>query len=331
MPALVERNQPGRREDLSDRIAMVDAKATPLVSMLPKDSEPTNVLMEWQADEYPDVRIEGVVDEADTTNYENLVGRVSLKNRVQIFERAPKVSRLANGVSDVAGIGKKKEFAKSVAKAIIMVKRDMEARFCSADDVAEDNGVIGNETRGIFSWISPTAQALYPVPDSQLTPAASCYTGAFADLTEASLRDLLQSQWNETGMNGKFIGLCGSQLKRKISDFSLYAPNVTSSTAVRTYQETNKRQLSAVVDIIEGDFGVIELFPTHWLLNGETTNTRQRSMAILDLDMWSVRFNERPTFHKHEDKGGGPRGLVSAIAGLVCRSPKGQAKVQPGS
>lgn len=330
MPALVERNQPGKREDLSDKIALVDAKSVPFVSMLPKGSEPCNVNMEWQADSYPDPRIDGAVDEADVTAYENLVQRVPLKSRVQIFERAPRASRLANTVSDVAGVGKKKEFAKSVAKAIVMVKRDMEARFCSDKDVEEDNGVTGNGTRGIFNWIRSTAQAntAYAVPASHLTPAGSIEAGAFAVLTEAKIRDILQSIWNQTGMNGHFVGLVGSQLKRKISDYTLYAPNVTSHTSIKTYQENNTRTLSTVVDIIEGDFGVVELVPTQWLLHGGSDNLRQQSGAILDLDMWEVRYNERPNFHKHEDKGGGPRGLVQAIAGLCCLSPLGQGKIQ---
>lgn len=50
MAMLFEYNQVGKRESLSDIIAMVDAKDTPVASMIPKGKKPGNTYLQWQAD-----------------------------------------------------------------------------------------------------------------------------------------------------------------------------------------------------------------------------------------------------------------------------------------
>jgi hypothetical protein len=45
MAELFERNQVGKREDLANIIAMVDAKDTPVSSMIPKGKKPGKVLL----------------------------------------------------------------------------------------------------------------------------------------------------------------------------------------------------------------------------------------------------------------------------------------------
>lgn len=177
MPSLTSRNQSGRREDLSDVIAVVDARSCEVSSMLPKGEEPTNPLMQWQADSYLSPNIVGIVEDKDRTEFENHAPRKTLQGRIQIVERAPKVSRIAQQVSNVAGVGRKKEFAKSVAKAITVAKRDIECRILCDDDSQEDNGMVGYETRGMFTWVRATAQSDLPVPTEFLTPASSILTG----------------------------------------------------------------------------------------------------------------------------------------------------------
>jgi hypothetical protein len=60
--ALIEPNQVGIREDLSDEIAVADAKNTPLVTMAPKGAKPGNMLMSWQVDAEHDVSTAGTLD-----------------------------------------------------------------------------------------------------------------------------------------------------------------------------------------------------------------------------------------------------------------------------
>lgn len=308
--------------------------------MLPKGEEPTNPLMTWQADSYLEPSITGVVEDADRVDFENHSARKTLQGRIQIVERAPKVSRVAQNVSNVAGVGRKKEFAKAVAKAITVAKRDIECRILCQDESQEDNGIVGFETRGLFSWISSTAQSDLPVPAEFLTPAASIISGSWAGgaVTEAAVREtVLGSIWDQTGVMGNFQMVVGRQLKAAITGWTIYQPNLASNTVIRTFQNEDTNVLRACVDRIEGDFGTIELRLSPWLRRdldlSVTANNdiAQRSGLIFDVDMLEIRYNERPNFRAFEDQGGGPRGLVEAIWGLVVFNPKGMGKISPSA
>ena len=135
MAQLYERSQVGKREDLADYITLVDAKDTPVTSMIPKGNKPGNTLLQFQADNMPTAVSTGSVDGVDVSSYENLnSGRAVLTNYVQVFQRAIRVSPLSVDVSIVAGL--RDELAGMVAKGIKTLKRDMELTVCS-DNAAQ--------------------------------------------------------------------------------------------------------------------------------------------------------------------------------------------------
>ena len=137
MAALFERSQVGKREDLADYITLVDAKDTPVTSMIPKGNKPGNTLLQFQADNMPTAVSTGSVDGVDVSSYENLnSGRAVLTNYVQVFQRAIRVSPLSVDVSIVAGL--RDELAGMVAKGIQILKRDMELTVCSDNDAQVD-------------------------------------------------------------------------------------------------------------------------------------------------------------------------------------------------
>lgn len=338
MSALTSRNQVGRREDISDMIALVDARQTEFTSACPKGQEPTNPLMQWQVDSYLDPTTVGIVEDQDRTVFENHTNRAVLQGRIHIVERAPKVSRVAQNVSDVAGIGRRKEFAKSVAKAITVAKRDIEARALCNDDSQADNGIVGYETRGLMNWGTANAASDLPVPTEAQTPSAAVHTGAWTAVTETLLREtILGAIWEETGTMGNFQLFAGRSLKSLISSWTIYTPDVSSNTTVRTFQDDDATILRATVDRLEGDFGSLEIRLTPWLhreldLAVTANKTRaDRSGLIVDLDMVEIRYNSRPAFRAFEDAGGGPRGLVEAIWGLVVKNPKCLGIIDPQS
>jgi hypothetical protein len=176
------------------------------------------------------------------------------------------------------------------------------------------------------------------VPESHRTPTGSIYTGAFASLTEDVIReDILGSIWDQTGTNGNFQFVVGRQLKALISGWTIYTPDVSSNTVVRTFQQDDATVIRAAVDRLEGDFGTLELRTSPWLhreLDLTVTanqNRAQRSGIIFDADALEVRYNSKPNFRAFEDQGGGPRGLVEAIWCLCVKSPKGLGKIDPAS
>ena len=73
MASLLEKDQIGKREDLADLIALVDAHDCPLVSGAKKGAKPGNTLMQWQADSYASAVSTGTVDGTDvgSSDYQN--------------------------------------------------------------------------------------------------------------------------------------------------------------------------------------------------------------------------------------------------------------------
>ena len=142
MALLTEPNLSGRgkREDLMDMIALVDAKDTPFTSMARKGSKPGNMYFRWQADQNPGPTIGGVVDGTDVSAYNNFVSgyRKELANYAQIFRQTVRVSKLTQDIADVAGI--RDELSDNIAKAIIAIKRSMEATFTSDQYGQQDQG-----------------------------------------------------------------------------------------------------------------------------------------------------------------------------------------------
>lgn len=342
-PGLKSTNQVGVREDLSDLIVLADNRATPFLSTVGKGSEPTNMAFDWQFETLLEPQIEGRLSDDDRDNFENHSNRLRLKGLCQIFERAPKVGRVAENVNDVAGLGKKKEFARSVANSIKVAKRDIEATSLSGREGNEESGDTPYRTRGLFAWADYTKQSDTGrlVPAAARPPAEAIYKDAYASLTEAVFRDtMLGALWEQTGTMDGYQMYCGRDLKALITSWMVWTPNVASSTLVRRFDHMvpegdEEITLKACVGSIEGDFGNIELTPhafLRWdLADGQAANTTSRRRAGIGFmpDTIKMRFNQMPSFRGFEDKGGGPRGLVEAIGGNAVANPKQLLMLEP--
>ena len=334
MALLLETAQVGKREDLRDILSVVDAKKYPFTSIAPKGMAPKNTLVEWLADNYPAPSFSGIVDGDDVTVYENMAsGRARLQARIQIFRHAPMVSLLAQEVSDVAAIGQRQEMAKSIVKAIEMLKRDMECAFCADVDSQAQSGSTPYRTRGLGVWIQAGAQTDLPVPASYRPPAASIDTTATASLTEANVNAVLQSVWDQTGNDGTFQLICGRALRSRFSTFTQYqtaSTNVMAATKTFT-QNANERKITATIDVYEGDFGTIELIPTAWNAADQAAAVQRARGYLINTDLIQVLYHTPPQRKPLPDLGGGPREMVYAIAALCVLNPLGLAKFAAAS
>ena len=341
MAVLLERTQPTKREDLADILSRIDARGTPFSSMVPKGKEPTNTLFEWVVDDHEAPANTGHVDGTDFVagDYGNLSpNRAKVAGRVQIFQKPFGVSTLAEEVSDVAGVGKKAEMRESIKKALVSLKRGIESRLTDETDSQADNGTNPYLTRGMFSWVGYTGgSSAQPsdnaIPSLAQTPAGHIWTGETTHATPASafneddMQDLLEAAFNSTGGNSNFTLLCGTKLKRRFTTFATYSPSLSNTVALRTYnQDSGSKRIVQTVDVFVGDFGQVDLVPTHWLRQSNTgTNaaTRQNSSGLLlDLSQLKIRYNSLPSFREVEDRGGGRKGFVRAILGLQVTNPK---------
>jgi hypothetical protein len=328
---LFERSQVGKRQDLADYISLVDAKDTPIVSMIPKGSKPGNTLLEWQADSMPDAVTTGSVDGVDVTGYENLnYKRAKIQNYIQVFQRAIRVSPLAVDVSVVAGL--RDELAGMVAKGIKLLKRDMEATVSSDNDARADNGTLSYLTKGLGTFINTAGGAgATQVPSDFRTPSASINTTATASFAESDAQGVLTSIYGQTGSFKEYDCVVGTTLKRAFSNLlftssvSSDASNNLAATAIRTFsRDANSDAYIASVDIFEGDFGRLKLHPSLFTPNAFRG-------YVLDMDLLELRYTNMPEVRELPDAGGGPARLIKAVAGLVVKNPLGLGKFAAAS
>ncbi|MEI6035705.1 MAG: DUF5309 family protein [Verrucomicrobiae bacterium] len=330
MPATTEITQVGKREDLADIISVVDAKKCILSTLIAKGKKPTNTKFAWQADKYADPVTTGVVDGTDVSVYENAAeSRAKLENHVQLFRREPMVTVMSEEVSQVAGISDADaqgvaggtEFARAKAKKTVELKRDIETALLSDNLAQEDNGTLPYKTRGLGNFLLATAQAYLPVPADFRTPAASIFAAGYLTFDEDDLRTLLQSRWEKTGTpDANLIGILGSAVKNRITDFTRYTPTVSNYTNMRTYEPQNTRKVESVVDMYVGDYGTMELMLSNYLPD-------MCRGYILDPAFLELRTHTMPRIKPLPDLGGGPRCLIEAIVGLCVKNPTAHCKI----
>jgi hypothetical protein len=307
-------------------ISVIDQKNTPVTSRIKAGSDLTNgSVFSWQADSYNDPSFDGVLTNADVTTFDDPAkNRVLLSGRAQKFRRSIKVDDFAQNVDNIAGVGKKKEMARGVSRALIELKRDMESAFCSSNDSQEQSGINPYKTRGLGSWISSSAQTDLPVPASFRTPSASINTTATSSLTESDVAAVLQSVYEQTGTIDTMDLVTGPNLKKRFSEFTRYSSGSNTALSTRQYTASlNDRTVISTVDTYIGDFGTINLVPTLFNAKDAAAAVQSARGYLLNMDMLESRYGRRPRFQELEDQGGGPRGLVDAIAALVCWNPKG--------
>lgn len=339
MGQVVERNAIAKRQDLSDELSLADSKKTIFTSMVKKTSGPENTLIEWPVDNMPEPQSDGAVDEADTQDFEDLGSpKAVLQTRLQIWERKPKVSRLAQVAMNQAGVGKKKAFAKAVAKGLVALKRDIEFTVLSGREAAIGTAAVGNQTRGLGKWIQDSAQSTYPVDAAFRTPTAAINTGtAIADMTDDTAIGIMQAMYDQTGDSDMTIlGICGSIAKRGWSRLVAYDKVPAGLTLTRQFNNAKGRTVERKVDVLETDFGTVILrlssfINTDGTVGSHKTDNSKRLTYFVPEEEVSMRFAEEPNSEELPNAGGGPRALISAIGALLVNNPLMFGKHAPTS
>jgi hypothetical protein len=340
MAKLTEPNIPaGKREDLADLIVLLDAKQTPLLSMTKKGAKPGNTLMRWQVDSLPDAEVkQGVVDgtDEDLANVKNFVKdgeaqyRYELSNHIQEFRKTVRVSPLTLDIANTAGV--RDELSNNIAKGTLMLKRDVEKTFSSANLPKADNGVNqGYVSRGLDAWVKNdyTGDTYLTVPTQFRTPVESIDTTPTAELADVNIQDVLTSIYDNTGIIRDYDLLCGTALKRAFT-------NLTNSTKVEAGEgaavkvqtfnrDASSSQFIQSVDFFEGDFGSLRLHTSHFL---KATNVGY----VIPFDLLEIRYGgDIASISELTDNGGGPARLIKTVASLCCHNPLGFGKFDPSA
>jgi len=329
-----ESEQSGKRQAWANIIANIQATSFPFTSMANKAERPAQVLETWQVKTYPDVGFEGVPDGKDATDFESNP-RKEMQMRAEKSWRKPGVSDFADEAEIVGLSGN--ESAEQIKDALVLLKKKMEQRCCSAYNCQADNGVVGNETRGIFSYLANTAQSYLSVPDGYRTPAASRYTGTLAAFTERDyFLPLCRSSYVQRKGPFKLDAFLGIELKALFTEFTKYVDNVANKTPVKQFQGAlaDKAYVN-VVDKLVLDTGEIDLHPTPYLYKDKVTGAdsayTHKSGFIVDMEMARLAYTRLPRVVKLPYLGGSNKAIVDAIYMNLYDNPLGAISMEINS
>lgn len=333
MPQLTEPNQVGKREDLADLIAVVDAREMPLTSMIPKGKKLGNMHFSWQDDSFEDPSYGGVPDGLDVQEYEDAGRkRALLEVYGQAFRRTAKVGWIAEEVSNVAGV-QEGEIARAVAKKTVEIKRDIETALLSDNECQADDGKKGYKLRGLGRWIQTSAQSLFPVPADYRPAAAQVCATACASLVENDLMTVLKAVWDAGVGSVQLTAFAGSTFRAKFTDFTRTGSQTGSSNdvagKVRVFSGAmDDKTVTHTTQIYEGDFNLVQIVPSAFI-RWQTTVPDVDCCYIVDMKQLQLRWGILPEVKVLPDLGGGPRRLIQGACGLLVKNPKGLAKFQP--
>lgn len=325
----------GNQEDWANFVTNVESSEAPFVSWLPVGDKPVNVLHQYQAEKFRDPVDNAHINGTPVSGFLSAGdSRGVLKALVQYFTKAAAITTLHEEVSDIAGIAD--EFARELDKCTTELTFDIEAAFLEDADHQADDTTKGYKTRGVGSWISSSAQTLYPVPEDFRPPAASVITTATASITENSILDVLQSMAGTARMARPVTAFMGPSAKRMINGFALFTPAsalVGGTPTGRTGVVSNLTGTATQDRVVERyltDFGTVD-FNISYRIVAFDTNTVSTGYGtyFLHRDMWQLRWNMKPQWHRKEYEGGAYEAFTEAICMLVCKSPRSEGKWLP--
>lgn len=332
---LVERNAVAKPRDMAWEFTNADRKKTPFSSSLSKGPKPTNMLMEYPAENFATPVLGGVVDEADAGTAVNTRDNDRMiQVRGQIWEKVGHVSDLAQTVLQTAGVLPKQQLAKAIAKKMVELKRNVELTYLSDQDSQPETGANPYLTRGMGSWISSTAQGDLPVDALYRTPAGSISTAALAAYTDDTIVDVFQSMHTQHGDSAaEFDVIAGSLWKKTVGRLTVYNTSEAGKDSVRQYTQEQKDTTLRLgkVDVLETPFGTGVIRLNNFInTGGDHTTTASKSLAYAVLpEMVEERVVKEIYVKNLGATGRGDKFLVARTAALAVKNPLALGKFAP--
>jgi len=322
----------GLEQDWANYITNIETREQVFLDWLPVGAKPVNPRFNYQAEKFRNPRRNAHVDGKPFSEpFSAGDSRAQLDALIQWFDHGVSVSKLSQDVTSNAAIPD--ELAHEIPKAMKEIAQDMEVNFLEDNDHRVDNRVDGYLTRGVGSWVSNSAQSLYPVDSNFRPPSASIITTAWSALAEDEYRALLASIWEQAKSSEMITAFAGSTAMRGINDWQYRTPGSTASSptvnaAVKV--SFKDKTVTRTVRRYEGDFMDVEFVPTPWLayLTGSAA-VRKGRVYLLHRSKWEVRWNQKPRVYKPEFKGGSYEAFMDCLAMLVCKNPAAEGKHAP--
>ena len=270
-------------EDVMSKIWDISRIPLPFTDMVGTGSA-TNEYKEWTIDALaaPDVA-NAVIDGADAQSGNDNVLGTRVGNHHQISDKVVRVSYRADASNT---IGRAKELSYQLMRRQQELKRDVEAIALENQASLADTGSAAGKVGGLPSWLATnttirTGGTVGGFSTSTGLTVAQVVTTAVAALTEAEVRNQIESAYNEGGNPTKMMTI--PAMVRKFSEYLF-----TSSARVATLmsdqgKSAEKATALGAVNVFVTDFGTLDLIPNR-LQQKQTTASTDDSTFVFYLD-----------------------------------------------
>ncbi|MBC8552137.1 MAG: DUF5309 domain-containing protein [Candidatus Brocadiales bacterium] len=304
----------GVREDLSDVIYNISPTETPFMSNIGR-TKATSTNHEWQTDVLQSAAANAHAQGEDYSQGNITFDAVNATTRIGNYTQISSKTVIVAGTTEaILKAGRKSELAYHVAKKGKELKRDME--FVLTGDTPVGYGIATSGTgatlKSMETWI--TSNAGHASDGS--TPAVSAPTtnvtdGTQRNITEDLVRAQIQATWSAGGDPDCI--LAGPVNKQNIS--SQFAGIATLYKDVNTGPAT----IIGASDVYVHDFGELKIVPSRF--------NRDRTVSILQKDMWAIAYLRPFKIKKLSDTGDAEKRLMLVEYTLECRNEAASAKV----
>jgi len=302
----------GVREDLIEKIFNTSPTETPVISAFGR-GKAVNTLHEWQRDALATANKDNALIDGDDFSGDALTATERVGNYCQIFAKKPTVSRRANVVKKA---GRAAEMAYQKAKAMLEMKRDMEASVLSNNAAVAGNSTTASKSAGL--GVQNYANTSHGAGGSTVAwtsgaPTTAPTAGTARAFTEALLKTVVLATYISSGEVPRMCVMSPAH-KTVFSGFT--------GIATSRYQVGKKEQARIIggADVYMSDFGELEIVP-HYLMSGATDvyliNTEYGELCFLD----GFRTEEMGKTGDNE------KALIIADVTLAIRAPKAFAKI----
>lgn len=257
----------GVREELSDLISRITPVDVKFMSSIKKKSC-SNTMFEWQTDTLGTPANNAQID-GDDASFTAVAQPTRWNNQTQISSKTFIISDTSNAVNRA---GAKDENAREIAKQSDALKRDQEFALWNN---TTNSATATRQTRGVQGWIYTNCSVgagagVPPVPATNTAPVA----GTLRTFTEALVKTQCQNIFNAGGNPDTLYVTPAHKM--------LFSGLTFSATR---FQNTDKKQLNAAVDVYINDFYELKVVPSRIMALGAANAIA----AIIDHDKWALR------------------------------------------
>ena len=286
----------GEREDLSDVIYSISPTDTPFISSAAK-TKATAVLHEWQTDALAAAATNNAVIEGDEATLDAVTATSRLSNSSQIMDKTVVITGTQEAVDKA---GRASELAYQIAKKAKELKRDMEATVTGNQAEVTGNASTARKFGSLGAWIE-TNDDLGASGSSGGSGNTARTDGTQRAFTEASLKTVIKSVWNEGGDPSMIM--VGPFNKQKLSGFTGNSTRFDAGADATLYTS---------VDVYASDFGQLQVVPNRF--------SRDRDAYVLDMNYFAIAFLRDFSMHELSKTGDSEKRQLLAELTLISRN-----------